>query len=395
MSNYTLILITDNLLARIDVHVRSEVTVDFLETAVRPEHASLKMLLDSALSMGRNRPHRVWLVSNDFWTGSIRIPSDLHELANSDELNQAAILEAETQSGIPAFQSKVAMKRITDDNHGDPQYWVTQIQDDMLVGIEHAFRSAKVTWGGIAHLALHCPSHQLADATSSLDSPGNESEIKVWAQEIVKELSSKIARRPYFTAPPKVMSQPRQTMWAAFLVALTVAGCTSVYMHNRYTIHNVEQRSLSLAKQLDAVESLDRNLQRAESSLDEKRKKLQADTLRIDTLTQELDLNQFNQKLLIGHCSNLIDAIADSADADSWLQSIESNSNRTTLKGISLTEASAHRFASGLERQPKLIGHLVGPAQTMPLENELFEFSIAIDLITTPPSLPSSQESIQ
>ena len=394
MPNYTLVLITDSHLARVDVRVRAKVTIDSVETTAIPDGASLATLVESALAMGPKRTSPVWLFSNRFWTGTISIPSDLHEIANGDELNQAALLEAETQSGIPSFQSKVVMARIKNDPHGDPQYWVTQALDTELEEIEQVFCQSKTKWAGIAHFANHCPTTPSEDTNPIEPSLDSELDVRNWAEEAIKALSAKIATRPYFAPPVEVLSTKTQTLLASVIASLTVLVCTFVYLWDRNSLLHIEQLSSNASKQNDCVEALSRQLQKAELGLEENRKKLLGDQTRFDTFKKEFELNRFNQALISGHCANLIDAIANSADSDSWLQSIESNTFKTTLKGLSLNEASAHRFASGLEQQPKLIGHTVSPAQITPLENDLIQFSIVIDLATATESPQRSKESL-
>lgn len=382
MSNFTFVVLTDSLLARVDLRYHAKVTVDSIEIATIPENASLATLIASALAMGPKKASPVWLFSNRFWTGTISIPTDLHEMANSEELNQAALLEAETQSGIPAFQSRVAMTRIDNDPHGDPRYWVTQAQVNELEEIEQAFCVAKTKWVGIAHIANHCPTDSPEDSNAIEHLLASELDVRNWVQQAVRDLSSKIATRPCFAPPAKVLLPKTQMQLAAAISSLTLVVCVVVSMRDRNALQNLEKLSLNASKQNESVETLSRQLQKAESSLDETRKKHQDEQTRFDTLEREFELSQINQSLISGHCANLIDAIANSADSDSWLQSIESNATKTTLKGLSLNEASAHRFASGLEQQSKLVGHTVSPAQIAPCENELVEFSIVIDLTT-------------
>ena len=394
MPNYTLVLITDSLLARVDVRVRAKLTIDSVETIAISENASLATLIESALAMGPKRTSPVWLFSNRFWTGTISIPSDLHELANGDELKQAALLEAEMQSGIPAFQSKVVMTRIKKDPHGDPQYWVTQALDTELEEMEQAFCLSKTKWAGIAHIANHCPTNPSESMDAIEPSPVSELEVRHWAEEAVKELSAKIATRPYFAPPVKVLSTKTQTLLASVAASLVVLVCAFVYLRDKNALQHIEQLSSNASKQNESVEALSRQLQKAELNVVENRKKLQDEQARFYTLRKEFELSRFNQSLISGHCANLIDAIANSANADSWLQSIESNAAKSTLKGLSLNEESAHRFASGLEQQPKLIGHTVSPAQITPLENDLIQFSIVVELAAATESPQQSKESL-
>ena len=382
----TLLLITEHRIARIDLRLHSGVTIESMASIERPVNDSLEPLIQGALSLAPNPPYPVLLFSTDFWTGRVSIPADLNAIANTEELHQAAILEAEIQSGVPAFQSQVAIHQIENDLKGDPQYWVTQFPESHLECITTAFQSKKVRWLGVAN-----PNH--LDRNLDNEAFESDSEIQNWVRRIGPEIAAKSFKRPVFTPPKKAITLGQQNLLAAVVAAMVSTICSAIYFLDCNTNQKLEVLSKTLTKQTEETDVLNRAVIKAEASLAEKRKKFREDQVRLAALQGEMDRGQQNYQMLSDHCSNLIDAIACSADPDSWLRRIESKEYRTLLKGIALNEASAHRFASALELHPKLNKHLVSAAQTHALENDLVEFSIAIDLIIAPADTAQSSRS--
>ncbi len=392
MSQTTLALVTSRLIARIDIDPRAASKILRIEVKSRTDNASWLALVDSALAMGTRRPRQVWLFSEAFWTGRIRIPYDLHGWANSDELNQAAMLEAETLSGIPAFESKLAMVRIAGEGQTDPEYWATQIEDSDFRQIDQAFQAANVSWSGMAHPYMHAP-ERVDDGDPNVLQLSDELAIRNWAEEIAQRLRKKERDFPVLAPPAMVLSQQTQTRWAAFFAVVSIAVCVFLYANARDTLRQIEQSTQNLTKQMEESEQLQLALQKSELRMSENRKLLLSDQVRYGELANLAEVNRFNALLRQGHCSNLIEAIAASADQDSWLQAIESESGKSSLVGIALSEASAHRFASDLSMQACLVGHAIGPAQTRAMADGLFEFVITVETVAARSQSLASQKS--
>ena len=376
MAKYTLILIADRLLARAEVRGRREVNLESLDTIARPERASLTGLIQSAIALNPKPCNKVWLFSTELWTGSITIPSDLHGIVNSEELMQSALIEAELQSEISAFQSKVAMKRIEDDNYGDPQYWATQISSDDIEAIDQTLRASHTTWSGIAHPAFTCPSvlsHQVGDFLNG------EAAIREWAIATARSLPSIASQRPCLIASPKSMSERTQIKWATAIGAMTILACGGIYLRDLGMLSHYESSTKILLAQKEEGEMLTQSVKKNESSIIENQRQLQTNQQHLISLTDQIQQNQLEQMRQASHCLNLMNAVAESSDEESWLQKIDSSNNRVALSGVSLNEASAHRFAHRLELHPDLVGYSIWPAETKTLDNELIEFAIVIE----------------
>ena len=90
---YTLLLITRQILARVDMSAGK-----VRKTWVRPrfESESIATLVDATLRLGPRRAGKVWVLSSDFWTGVVTLPPDVTALIGGGVLEQSFALEAES-----------------------------------------------------------------------------------------------------------------------------------------------------------------------------------------------------------------------------------------------------------------------------------------------------------
>ncbi|MEM9943673.1 MAG: hypothetical protein AAF939_19070 [Planctomycetota bacterium] len=154
MSKRTLLLITESTLGRFDLS--SGTIPQVTQSWVRPSFASQSAgtLVDAALRLGKSRNRQVTVITTRCWTGPVTIGSDLIASSTGDDLKQIVALEAETYSGISAFESSTSIVQLPPDALGDPQFWLTQIQDHDFKSIEDALRQAGAKLTGIAHPAV-------------------------------------------------------------------------------------------------------------------------------------------------------------------------------------------------------------------------------------------------
>ncbi|MEM6692010.1 MAG: PilN domain-containing protein [Planctomycetota bacterium] len=154
MSKRTILLITETTLGRFDLSGGSSPTVT--ESWVRPSFASQSAgtLADAALRLGGSRRRQVYVLTTRCWTGSIAIGPELISGASGDDLDQMIALEAETYSGISAFESASSNRALPPDALGDQRFWLTQIPDHDLRSIDDALRQAGAKLAGVAHPAV-------------------------------------------------------------------------------------------------------------------------------------------------------------------------------------------------------------------------------------------------
>ena len=81
-----------------------------VRTRDRISGESIATLTDAAIRLGPKKTGEVWVFANDFWTGVIHLAGDVAAALDIDELEQAIALEAETFSGISAFDSRLGVK---------------------------------------------------------------------------------------------------------------------------------------------------------------------------------------------------------------------------------------------------------------------------------------------
>jgi Tfp pilus assembly protein PilN len=85
---------------------------------------------------------------------------------DGEELEQAIALEAETYSGISAFESRLGMKRLPEDVSGESRWWVTQIAQSDWHDVDQTVRRFGGRLGGLGHAALPALPESLLDDPS-------------------------------------------------------------------------------------------------------------------------------------------------------------------------------------------------------------------------------------
>ncbi|MEL6105974.1 MAG: hypothetical protein AAFU85_08055 [Planctomycetota bacterium] len=154
MSKRTILLITESTLGRFDLSGGAAPTVT--ESWVRPSFASQSAgtLADAAFRLGKSRKRQVFVLTARCWTGSVNVEPDLIAGTSGDKLTETLALEAETYSGISAFESKSVCLPLPPDSLGDQRFWLTQVPDQDLRSIDDAIRQAGAKLLGVAHPAV-------------------------------------------------------------------------------------------------------------------------------------------------------------------------------------------------------------------------------------------------
>ncbi len=154
MSKKTILLITESTLGRFDLAGGSKLKVT--ESWVRPSFGaqSAGTLVDAALRLGKSRNRQVIVLTSRCWTGPVAIGPELISGAAGDELLQMVVLEAETYSGLSAFESSANIVSLPPDSLGNQQFWLTQIEDQELRSIDDALQQAGAKLIGVGHPAV-------------------------------------------------------------------------------------------------------------------------------------------------------------------------------------------------------------------------------------------------
>ena len=155
MSNrLTLLLITQSQLARIDVSGGKSASAKGVWTRDRIPGESIATLTDAAIRLGPKKTGDVWVFSNEVWTGVVHLAGDVAAALDADELDQAIALEAETFSGVSAFDSRLGLKPLPKDISGDARWWVTQIPHSDWQEVDQVVQQFRGKLAGMGHAAL-------------------------------------------------------------------------------------------------------------------------------------------------------------------------------------------------------------------------------------------------
>ncbi len=185
----TLLLLTPRVLARIDLTGGRRPRIRRSWLRERFETESLATLIDATFRLGPRRAGKVWVVSSDFWLGVVPLSLEITRLVSGDELQQSIASEAETYSGISAFDSRISTKAIPQTSAGGDAHWLcVQIPLADLSEIDSTVRALGATWGGATHPALLMPP-QLNGTSTSADKPAWWM-IQGWGEAIVASRGS-------------------------------------------------------------------------------------------------------------------------------------------------------------------------------------------------------------
>ncbi|MEM6363591.1 MAG: PilN domain-containing protein [Planctomycetota bacterium] len=150
----TLLLITGSQLARVDLVRGRRKKVKNIWFRERIKGETIATLADAAIRLGPKKTGDVWVLSSDFWTGIVHLAADVSRSLEGAELEQAIALEAETYSGISAFDSRLGTKPMPPAEMGERRWWVTQIAQSDWIDVKDTITQFGGKLAGMGHAAL-------------------------------------------------------------------------------------------------------------------------------------------------------------------------------------------------------------------------------------------------
>lgn len=395
--SHTLLLITGRVLARVDLSGTRRLRVQNAWAQQCTEPVPPAVAAVTALNLGPRRAGRVWVLSSDFWTGVLSLAADVAPLLSHDELAQALALEAEIDSGISAFASRVGRLALSEQSAGGNTRWcVTHIGTAELQELSHALKRLGAHVVGAAHPAAAAIVSAAAEDTLDAEDLLTGWEERLWASRGDDAGSLRatvirwaecwtdcLAQTPPMSLVVRAEAKPlshAQRIACSAAMALVAAGACGLWnWHTQTRILTAERAITSLEQRQSAQETLQRSLQALEARVAKLRKEaLQAEAerrvLENDLHRADLAHTQHNHRW-----SALLDAISSSIDEQCWIQQLESKPVRATIHGLAIDNTAAHRFASALELGLAGSGWTVLPADTRPTEHHLVAFKIVLE----------------
>ncbi len=209
MSRRTILLITETTLGRFDLSggAAPKVTASWVRASFASQSAGT--LVDAALRLGGSRKRQVYVLTTRCWTGPVAVGPDLVSGASDDELKQTVSLEAETFSGISAFESDASIVSLPPDSLGDHRYWLTKIPHQDLRSIEDALRQAGAKLAGVGH-----------PAAATIEAPGSPTQewwsMQNWDETTLLMRGSGEVIADYHAMSSGLQSQRTSQEFAAF-----------------------------------------------------------------------------------------------------------------------------------------------------------------------------------
>ncbi|MGN6543814.1 MAG: PilN domain-containing protein, partial [Aureliella sp.] len=394
--SHTLLILTSRVVARVDLAGRKRVRVEQVwfqpcTDAIAPAAAAL-----AALNLGPRRAGRVWILSGDFWTGVVHLGADVSALLGDAELHQALALEAEIDSGVSAFASRVGAVRLSEPATSEASWCVTHIDTAELEHFNDALKRSNVHIAGAAHPAAAHIAQSAAQGELNVAEylhgwderfcevgDENPDYMRAAVSELADCWAACLAQTP--TMPlvvrfdPKPLSTAQRMAASAAMALLAAAACGVWHWRTEQRITAADAALASLEQRQTAGDASQRNLQVLETRL----AKLRKEASQAENERRELERSlhradeahaQHNERW-----TSLLDAIAGSIDDQCWIQRLESQPVQATVHGLAIDNAAAHRFASALELGLAGSGWTVLPAETRSTEQHLVAFKIVLE----------------
>lgn len=151
----TILLLTSTTLARVDLRGTGDRTqVIGVWSRPRQESASIGDLVEAAFRSGGKTHGDIFVLSTSFWTGPVSLAREITAGLSDEDIAQSIALEAESFSGIPAFDSQIAHSSISPDAVGNLRWWVTQLDLGELAQIEDTIKKLGGRLAGVGHPAV-------------------------------------------------------------------------------------------------------------------------------------------------------------------------------------------------------------------------------------------------
>jgi hypothetical protein len=172
----TILLITNELIARADFSGGAKPRLIELRQQRRPSDSDLGKLLTEAAKLGSGIGRRVWVLCEDLWTQLLIVPSAAVNGLEDEHVLRALAFEAEGLSGTPAGEAALAARQIQADP-SQSTFWLSSIERPVLDQFQRRVREMGGKLAGLCHPAgMPAP---------ILQQPGTWRRVESWSQSTV------------------------------------------------------------------------------------------------------------------------------------------------------------------------------------------------------------------
>ena len=391
---HTMLWVSDDLVARVDYSGRRRnLRVGHIAFHKLEREKSLQEAVALAIGLVPCKPGPVSVISPSFWTDLLTQPTDVVSIAQPDELAQALALDAEIDSGISAFDSRIAFKQCASDEVGNVRFCVTQVSQTVLRELAKSMRTGGTRLQFIGHpfafdLFGDCElNHEEFDAKLNdwkadvKFHDRDEALCRQWldslADSVLPYLSKKTPSTSLLLAPEDIASPLRKMVASAALASIVAVGCVTwnhqLRMQLDATTNSIARIEQQQKNHVDATNSI----KKATAKLVQLRKEA-SDTEQLVSSAQRQRQREKDLQVQRGaRWFQLVDALSKHA-GECWVKQIVADGDRTSVLGLAPSNAQAHEFAMRLESSLREAGWIIAPAVTQLTTNGLYEFTISV-----------------
>ncbi len=385
-SRHTLLLISRQVLARIDYVGSKRLRVDHL-WVTESNGGSMVGDVARAMQLGSRTGRKVTIVSPELWIGTVALPNDVASLVSANELEQALALEAEMESGISAFDAVTRCVKLPSQEIAEPQWLVAQMANSQLSELKRSVQEFRSTLLAVTHplsaeltTALQSGStiddllneisyeHFLTDESSFADF-ANRWAVHVAAREEDRPLWMQVDRGGLAFSPRAM---------AASLAIAAAGACGLAHWASASALRSATDSISRVEKQLSELDEKNESLKAVEATIAQKQSVLTKSRAVRESLERKLQQATQSQSLQNTRWASLLDGLAQSANASCWVRRIESKADCASVYGLALHHAAANQFASDLERTLNEMGWSIAPATATLTEEGLVQFEIRL-----------------
>lgn len=385
---HTLLVIDNNRIARIDVAGIRRLRIQSVAQEVLADSMELIDSIRRAIHLSPNRPGRISVISERFWTDLISLPKDVVSIASSDELRLSLAVEAEIETGIAPLESIIACCKLSELDHQQVDFCVTQVSHSQLQSCEELARSVRSKLFSLSHpIALDSSSDSLIDADYVRRALANwqsddSTRLDDLAESWIKTISSKRKKHEYSINSLMIrvnaqLSPMAKRAIGIALICLTCAGCWLRFHLQSEKLAGLNQRIAIFdqrAAEHAASESSTKKLESKLASLRKSHAELQQQVSHSEIQNRN---TKRLQHLRHRRWPSLIEACSG-CPSGCWIQQIEPVENGVSFRGISVDLSATQLFAVELEQRLQGCGWRFTPITTEQLAGGLQKFCITL-----------------
>jgi len=387
---HTVIVISDTFVVRSQIERKTggagsdSLRVVAIDRMGRPEQGDIRDALEQSLQNdgfadGAPNPtppdHRyVWVLTDDAWSGPITLSKNIVNAIDPAAIEQTLALEAEQESGISPFDSRLSFVRFSESNDATT-WWVTHAEKSLWDDVESSIPSSAGEIAGLTAIRSSSDDSQpTADAELENESVADESFAISWLSD---HLSDRISI-PVITKADQTRAthEPSQRRLIAAVLILAICFCV-----NWYGGAKLSQASFGLSQLSIEETELRGKLKRAkENSLRVSKVKLTADAEKAAEVQRQIRLKELNSQRIDQRQRpiQVLHSLAVTANATHWITQIEMHPERFTLRGLAVNSEAVTKLSQAIEAELDQRRWSVEPPQMSCDLGNLIEFELVL-----------------